>query len=55
MLREKKDIDAIKEHFDNVFTILMKSNRVKHVDSNIADANVDGMDYDIVIHNDFER
>lgn len=55
MLREKKDIDAIKEHFDNVFTILIKSNRVKQISSNVADANVDRIDYDIVIHNDFEK
>ena len=55
MLREKKDIDAIKERFNNVFMILMKSNRVKQINSNVADANVDSMDYDFVIHNDFEK
>ena len=50
-IREPEEIEKAKKIF-NAKTILVKRNSVKHITSNMADANVFNYDYDIVINND---
>lgn len=51
-VREPRNIDAIKLCFE-CETLLITSNRVNKIQSNMADANVEDYDYDHVIHNDY--
>ena len=50
-IREPEEIEKAKKIF-NAKTILIKRDSVKHITSNMADANVFNYDYDIVINND---
>lgn len=49
-IREPEEIDKAVKEF-NATTVLVKRNSVKHIISNVADANVYNYDYDIVIKN----
>lgn len=49
-IREPEEIERAKKVFD-AKTILVKRDAVKHITSNIADANVFNYDYDIIINN----
>lgn len=49
-IREPNEIEKAKIIFD-AKTILIKNDRVKHIDSNMADSNVYNYDYDFVIEN----
>lgn len=49
-IREPEEIERAKKEFD-AKTILIKSDRVDHVTSNMADAGVFDYEYDIVIEN----
>ena len=49
-IREPEEIERAKKEFD-AKTILIKSDRVEHVTSNMADAGVFDYEYDIVIEN----
>lgn len=49
-IREPLDIERAKKEF-NARTILIKRDSIKHITSNMADANVFNYDYDIVIEN----
>ena len=50
-IREPEEIEKAKRIFD-AKTILVKRDSVKHITSNMADANVFNYDYDVVINND---
>lgn len=50
-IREPEEIERAKKIF-NAKTILVKRDIVKHITSNMADANVFNYDYDIIINND---
>lgn len=50
-VREPEEIERAKKSF-NAKTILVKRDSIKHITSNMADANVYNYDYDIVINND---
>lgn len=50
-IREPEEIEKAKKVFD-AKTILVKRDSIKHITSNMADANVLNYDYDIVIKND---
>lgn len=50
-IRESEEIEKAKRIF-NAKTILVKRNSIKHITSNMADANVFNYDYDVVIRND---
>lgn len=50
-IREPEEIEKAKKIF-NAKTILIKRDSVKHITSNMADANVFNYDYDIVVNND---
>lgn len=50
-IREPKEIEKARMIFD-AKTILIKRDSVKHITSNMADANVYNYNYDIVINND---
>lgn len=50
-IREPKEIEKAKAAF-NAKTILIKRDTVKHITSNVADANVFNYNYDITINND---
>lgn len=49
-IREPKEIEKAKNAF-NAKTILIENNRVKFIDSNMADANVFNYTYDFIIQN----
>ena len=51
-LREPGEIARVKERFPDVITLLITSNRVLSISSNMADANVDNYQYDFTISND---
>lgn len=50
-IREPEEIEKAKKIF-NAKTILVKRDSVKHITSNMADANVFNYNYDVVINND---
>lgn len=49
-IREPNEIERAKKEF-NAITVLIKNDNVKHITSNMADANVFDYDYDYVIDN----
>jgi hypothetical protein len=49
-IREPEEIEKARMIFD-AKTILLKKDSVKHITSNIADANVYNYNYDIVVNN----
>lgn len=49
-MREQKDIQRVKDEF-NIKSVFVKNNNVKNITSNIADANVFNIEYDIIIDN----
>ena len=50
-IREPEEIEKAKKIF-NAKTILIKRDSIKHITSNMADANVFNYNYDIIINND---
>ena len=50
MVREPRDIDRLASLFD-IKTMIVKSDRVKKIESNEADKNVDNYKYDLTIYN----
>ena len=49
-IREPEEIEKAKKEFD-AKTILVKRDSVEHITSNMADANVNNYDYDVIINN----
>lgn len=48
--REPEEINRLKEEFSAI-TLLVKNNRIKPIESNHADRNVEDYDYDYIIEN----
>lgn len=51
-VREPEEIIRLKEEFPEIITVLIKNKNVEEIATNMADANVDDYNYNIVIHND---
>ena len=53
-VREPKEIDRLIEAFgkENCISLLITTNRVEHIKSNMADAGVYDYEYNMVLHND---
>ena len=54
-VREPKEIERLVKTFgkENCITLLVKSNRVEDIKSNMADAGVYDYEYNMILHNDY--